>query len=173
MARNFVVTTISGSHVILEGLTRISREKSDSQPYEVRPAYYTLRVKCPQGKVLNVDSSKDLSDLLELAFDSMAIRSSSYLLDHATSEQEIHSLLGDGLTRNEPTEKQKKVTFTGGKLELDYTELYSEGKKVRRPRPQDMSPLFVRSLSVEQAKELMGVLMARLAESAGAPGTEA
>jgi hypothetical protein len=120
-------------------------------------------VKCPQGKVLNVNTSKDLSDILELAFDSMAIRSSSYLLERTTSEQGIHGLLGDGLTRVEPTEKVKEVTWRGGKLELDYADLYSDEKRTRTPKPLD-----VNAMSEEQARELMAKLMAKLGQSGGA-----
>ena len=159
--KNFLVTTISGSHIILEGLTSISR-KGDAEKgqFEIRPTHYTLRVKCPQGKVLNVDTSKDLADLLELAFDQMAIRSSTYLTDNATSEKEVHTLLGDGLERVEPTEKVSKVTFKGGKLELDYVELYATERKARQPKPLD-----VNAMTEEQARELMAKLMAKFGQT--------
>lgn len=159
--KNFEIIHLMGTKTTLVGLTRISRNRKVSPEgtetqFSIRPTYYTIRVECEHFKGLTGEQMEAIKPIVELAFDQMAIRSSSYLIDRAASEKEVHALLGDGVEKVSVSKDGKEeVSFKGGRLELKYNELYAQVK--RAPKALDVA-----SMSDEQAQMLLKQLLARM-----------
>lgn len=126
--KNFEIVHIQGTGTTFKGLTSISRKRNADKPesFDVRKTWYHLEVTVDQTKGMPMEMVKAASTIWELAFDQMAIRSSVYLLDGATTEKEVHTQLGDNVKR---VETEKGVQFKDGVLKLHFTELYAEKKR--------------------------------------------
>lgn len=172
MAKNWTITHIQGTKTILSGLTKISRNLKKSEAdgsvlqYAITPTFYTLSVEVEHLKPLTLDAVKGMEQILELAFDSMAIRSSTYLLDRATDEKTIHGQLGDQLKRVEIEKDGKKTAqYVGGVLKLTYADLYLNKRPTKAPpTPEAMAAAAAAGMANKTDQEKLDLLKAMAAQ---------